>query len=67
LKEIAPHRICQYIYSLSNLFNSFYHEVKILSEEDEERKLSYLALILLTKSVLEDCIDILAIKAPERM
>ena len=66
-KEIAPHRICQYIYSLSNLFNSFYHEVKILSEEDEERKLSYLALILLTKSVLEDCIDILAIKAPERM
>ena len=66
-KEIAPHRICQYIYSLSNLFNSFYHEVKILSEEDEERKLSYLALILLTKSVLEDCIDILAIKAPKRM
>ena len=66
-KEIAPHRICQYIYSLSNLFNSFYHEVKILSEEDKERKLSYLALILLTKSVLEDCIDILAIKAPERM
>ena len=66
-KEIAPHRICQYIYSISNLFNSFYHEVKILSEEDEERKLSYLALILLTKSVLEDCIDILAIKAPERM
>ena len=66
-KEIAPHRICQYIYSLSNLFNSFYHEVKILSEEDEERKLSYLALILITKSVLEDCIDILAIKAPERM
>ena len=66
-KETAPHRICQYIYSLSNLFNSFYHEVKILSEEDEERKLSYLALILLTKSVLEDCIDILAIKAPERM
>ena len=66
-KEIAPHRICQYIYSISNLFNSFYHEVKILSEEDKERKLSYLALILLTKSVLEDCIDILAIKAPERM
>lgn len=66
-KEMAPHRICQYIYSLSNLFNSFYHEVKILSEEDEERKLSYLALILLTKSVLEDCIDILAIKAPKRM
>ena len=66
-KEIAPHRICQYIYSLSNLFNSFYHEVKILSEEDKERKLSYLALILLTKSVLEDCIDILAIKAPKRM
>lgn len=66
-KETAPHRICQYIYSLSNCFNSFYHEVKILSEEDNERKLSYLALILLTKAVLSDCIDILAIRAPERM
>ena len=38
----------------SNCFNSFYHEVKILSEEDNERKLSYLALILLTKAVLSD-------------
>ena len=33
--ETAPHKICQYIYELANAFNSFYHDTKILSEEDQ--------------------------------
>lgn len=65
--ELAPHKICQYIYSISNAFNSFYHEIKILGEEDENRRLSYLALIELTKNILLDCIDILGMKSPEKM
>ena len=48
-------------------FNRFYHETKILSEEDETKKKSYLALLTLTKEVLEECIDMLGFKAPERM
>ena len=65
--ECAPHKICAYIYDLSNAFNRFYHETKILSEEDETKKKSYLALLTLTKEVLEECIDMLGFKAPERM
>ena len=50
--ETAPHRICQYIYELANVFNSFYHDTKILAETEEARKDSYIGLITLTKSCL---------------
>ncbi len=65
--ELAPHKLCAYIYDLANAFNGFYHEVKILSEEDETKKDSYLGLLKLTKEVLEQCIDLLGFAAPERM
>lgn len=65
--EIAPHKVCAYIYNLSNALNHFYHETKILAEEDEEKKKSYIALLVLTKNVLESCIDVLGFEAPERM
>ena len=55
------------IYELANAFNSFYHDTKILAEEDEARKESYIGLISLTRRVLEACIGLLGIEAPERM
>ncbi len=66
-EELAPHKICAYIYDLSNAFNRFYHETKILSEEDAPKKQSYIALLVLTKEILESCIDVLGFEAPERM
>ena len=66
-EELAPHRICAYIYDVANAFNHFYHETKILMESDDERKKSYIALLLLTKGVLELCIGLLGFSAPERM
>ena len=65
--ELAPHRICQFIYELSEAFNHFYHETKILAEEDEKRKASYLKLIALVQRVLEQCIGLLGFEAPEKM
>ena len=66
-EETAPHKICAYIYELANEFNKFYHETKILSEEDEEKKSGYIALLSLAKRVLETCIDLLGFEAQERM
>lgn len=66
-EEIAPHRICAYIYDLANAFNRFYHETKILTEEDNRRKAGWIALLKLTKDVLEVCIDLLGFSAPDRM
>ncbi len=65
--EIAPHKICQYCYELSDAFNKFYHDTKILAEENEERKASFIALIKLTRDIMLTCIDLLGFEAPERM
>ncbi len=65
--ELAPHKICAYIYDVANAFNHFYHENKILSESDESRQCGWIALLKLTKEVLESCIDLLGFEAPDRM
>ena len=65
--EIAPHKICAYIYQLSNDFNSFYHSTKTLSEEDPAKKESWIALLSLALGILSTCIDVLGFSAPERM
>lgn len=66
-EELAPHKICAYIYELANAFNHFYHETKILTEENEVQKASYIALLGLTVGVMETCIDLLGFSAPDRM
>ena len=66
-EEKAPHKICAYIYEVSNAFNSFYHETKILSEENQAQKESFLQLLQLTRRVLETSIDLLGFSAPDRM
>ena len=66
-EEKAPHRLCAYIYELSNNFNSFYHETRILSEEDEKQKKSWLLLLATVQNVLEDAIHVLGFSAPEEM
>lgn len=66
-EEIAPHKVCAYIYDLANAFNHFYHETKILTEEDEANKAGFIALLLLCRKILESCIDVLGFGAPEKM
>lgn len=66
-KEKAPHKICQFIYELSDNLNRFYHENKILSNEDVSKKECYIQILVLVKNVLEQCIELLGFSAPERM
>ena len=65
--EKAPHKICSYLYGLANAFNRFYHETKILGEEDRAQKESWIQLLSLTRQTLEVSIDLLGFSAPERM
>ncbi len=66
-EELAPHKVCAYIYEMANAFNHFYHGTKILGEEDETKKSGYIALLKLTQGILETCIDVLGFDAPDRM
>ena len=66
-EETAPHKVCSYIYDLANALNHFYHETKIMAEEDEAVQASYVRLLTLTRRTLEVCIDVLGFSAPDRM
>ena len=66
-RDRAPHKICEYIYELSNNFNRFYNDTRIVSEENEAKKGSWLSLINLVKNVLEQCLDLLGMESVERM
>ena len=67
LNASAPNLICAYIYELAGAVNKFYHETRILGEENEELKAGYISLIGLAKNILEQCIHILGFTAPEKM
>ncbi len=65
--ELAPHKLCSFIYDISNRFNSFYHDNKIISEENEELKKAWIALISLTYRALDCIMELLAVTVPEKM
>ena len=67
LNASAPNMVCAYIYELAGAVNKFYHETRILTEENENLKAGYISLIGLAKEILEKCIYILGFSAPEKM
>ena len=67
LSNLAPNLICAYIYELAGTANKFYHETPILKEENKDLKAGYIALMGLTKDILETCIALLGFEAPEKM
>ena len=67
LKTSCPNLICAYIYDLAGAVNKFYHETRILTEEDKALQAGYISLVALAKNILETCIDILGFSAPEKM
>lgn len=65
--DYSPHKICQFIFELSNEFNRFYHENKIISEQNSIKQNSWLKLISLSRDILVTCLDLLGIEVPDRM
>ena len=65
--ELAPNKVCAYMYQVCNDVNSFYHATRILAESDTAKKEGYLALLSLCDSVLTCCTGLLGFGVPERM
>ncbi|MBR2247705.1 MAG: arginine--tRNA ligase [Bacilli bacterium] len=59
--------ITEYLFKLTSLYNKFYSENKILTEEDSELQESWLALTSIVYSINNLLLDILSIKVPEKM
>lgn len=66
-RDKSPNRICEFIYEISNLFNRFYHENRILTEENKEKKISWLNLLTLTVNIIETALDLLGMEVPDKM
>lgn len=62
-----PHHLCDFGFSLSQAFNSFYRECHILSETDAARRGSWLSLCKLVHDEIALCLELLGIELPERM
>ncbi len=59
--------ICDYLYDLTSSFNAFYSNHEVLSEKDEIKKASYLALTKLVYDTNKYLLNILAIDVPDKI
>ncbi len=66
-RDLRPHYICGYLFSLSDSFNKFYEAVPVLKAEDQSVMLSRLKLVEAVKNVVASGLDVLGIEAPEKM
>jgi arginyl-tRNA synthetase len=66
LNDFRPNLLANYLYELANAFHAFYEACPVLKSEEPARS-SRLALCELSARVLAKGLDLLGIKAPEKM
>jgi arginyl-tRNA synthetase len=62
-----PAFIAKYAFQLAQSFNLFYHHHRVLTEEDEARKIFFLQLSRLVELQLVSALELLGIESPEKM
>jgi arginyl-tRNA synthetase len=63
----APNILCDYVFTLAQIFSRFYTAHHILSEKEDSLRVTRLGLVGLTLAVLSKVLDLLGIELPERM
>jgi len=66
-KSRTLNEICEYLYKLTNSYNAFYSNHEVLTEKDELKKESYIALTKLVHDTNKYLLDILAITVPDKI
>jgi arginyl-tRNA synthetase len=66
-KDYQVHRLTTYVYELAKVFTDFYENVPVLKAENEELKKSRLALVFVSRKILEKSLSLMGISAPQRM
>lgn len=66
-KDRVPNVVCEYVYDLSTLANSFYHSHHIINETDMVKRASWMSLLQITQKAILLCLDILGIQVPDKM
>lgn len=65
-RDLAPHRLARYVHEVAGLFHSFYNAHRVITE-DAALTGARLVLVVATRVVLANCLNILGVSAPERM
>jgi arginyl-tRNA synthetase len=63
----APNHVAEYAFTVAGTWNRFYDVCHILSEEDNVRRASWLALAVWTETTMEALLQLLGIEVPDRM
>lgn len=66
MRKNEPHIVTRFVLDLAQAFNKFYHNNPIIVE-DKELMIARLALVESTRQTIENALDLLGMKAPERM
>jgi len=66
-QHLEPHRLCTWLYELTDAFSSFYQACPVLRVNDELVMGSRLRLCDLTRRVIVDGLDLLGIEVPQKM
>lgn len=64
VRELAPHRLCQYLYELAQEFSRFYEKSQVVGGEREAERI---CLVALFAKVLEHGLNLLGCECPEEM
>ena len=67
VKDYQIQRVPQYAVDLAKAFNGFYRDCQVVVEKDEEIKKARIALIIASRMVLKNCLDLMGVGAPEKM
>ena len=65
--DYMPHHLTVHLFDLAKAYSTFYEECPVLKAESQARKVSRLKLCDLTARTIREGLDLLGIKAPERM
>lgn len=66
-QEFSPNLLCNYLFELAQKYNSFYNDIKILTEPEKSLKQFRLVLTEATKQVISNGLYLLGIAAPDKV
>ena len=66
-QHLEPHRLCTFLFELTDAFSSFYQSCPVLKSENAAVRGSRLRLADLTRRVIVDGLDLLGIETPKKM
>jgi arginyl-tRNA synthetase len=64
---LEPASLAKYAFGLAQQFNLFYHNYRVLTETDPDRRLFYILVVDIVREALTKSLDLMGIEVPRRM